>query len=209
MGVLHLGVGTVGAAGAVGTVGAGLRPAPTETKTCLYPQDLPLHGRSILKAYPRGLIPCLMRMGLSLEGVRSYAERFVVYRSEVSNLIVTAGKVLVCKMLIDDGAQWDVGLTYQAIGTSDTAPSLSDTQLGTEVARKTPTLKSRSGNEITLSTFYPAADCSYAIEECGIFGSSTAGASANSGEMFSHWLQSYDNSAGDYDLTFDYVLTVG
>ena len=204
MGVLHVGVGAVRV--------RAVREAPL------------LRGRSTLKAYPRGLIPKLMAMGMrarlssvrlsspksaeAFESARASAEKFVVYRSEVGNLIVTAGKVLVCRMLIDDGAQWDVGLTYHAIGTSSTTPSLSDTQLGTEVERKQPTLKTRAGNEITLSTFYPAADCTYAIEEAGIFGSSTAGASADSGELFSRYLQSYDNSAGDYDLTFDYVLTV-
>jgi len=170
--------------------------------------DIPLRGRSILLAYPAGIIPRLMAMGLSYERARTYAEGFVVYRSQVSNLIVTAGKVLLCRMLIDDGAQWDVGLTYHAIGTDETAPSLSDTQLGAEVSRKAITAKTRSGNEINLSTFYPATDCTYAIEEAGVFGSSTASAAANSGELFSRYLQAYDNSIGNYDLTFDWVLTV-
>jgi len=123
------------------------------------------------------------------------------------NLITTVGKGLVGDMLID-ASGYDTGLTYQAIGTSNTAPTVSDTQLGAEAARKAVTSKSRSGNEITLSTFFTAAESSYNIQEAGIFGHD-ASSTPNSGVLFSHWLVNFDNSSGAYDLTFDYVLTIG
>jgi hypothetical protein len=52
-----------------------------------------------------------------------------------------------------------------------------------------------------------AANCTYAIEEVGIFGDA-ASATPDSGTLFSHALLEEDNSAGANDLTFDYELTV-
>jgi len=124
------------------------------------------------------------------------------------NIICTVGKYLIGDMLIDkDG--YDTGLTYCAIGTGTTTPTATDTQLTTEAARKAITSKSRSGKEITLSTFFTAAQSSYNIKEAGIFGHSTAGTGANSGIIFNHFLSAYDNSAGNYDLTFDVIITIG
>lgn len=127
---------------------------------------------------------------------------------EGQNLIVSTGKALVGDMLIDESG-YDTGLTYCAIGTDDTAPAAGDTTLGAEAARKAITSKSRAGNILTLSTFFAAGECTYAIEEAGIFGHSTASVTPDSGVLFSHWLVEFDNSGGSYDLTFDYVLTLG
>ena len=131
---------------------------------------------------------------------------------EGSNLIVTVGKQLVGDMLIDVSG-FDTGLTYCALGASATAPVVGDTQLtdegGGAAMRKTPTSKSRSGAIITYSTFFTAGESTLAIEEAGMFGHSTASASENSGIMFAHWLVSFDNSLGSYDVTIDYVLTIG
>ena len=128
---------------------------------------------------------------------------------ESKNLIVTVGKQYVADMLIDKDAAHDVGLTHQAIGTSATAPALNDTQLGAEAARKALTSKSRVGIEITLSTFFTAAESSYNIKEAGVFGHASASLTANTGKLLSRWLVSYDNSAGNYDLTFDWIGTIG
>lgn len=131
---------------------------------------------------------------------------------EGKNVICTVGKQQIGDMLIDVSG-YDTGLTYCALGASSTTPAAGDTQLtdegGGAAMRKTITSKSRSGNEITLSTFFTAAQSILAIEEAGIFGHSTAGVAENSGILFAHWLTSFDNSGEDYDLTFDYVLTIG
>jgi hypothetical protein len=128
--------------------------------------------------------------------------------SEGRNLIVTTGPELLCEMLIDTTG-YDTGLTYCALGTDNTAPAISDVALGAEVARKAVTSKSRTGNEITFSTFFTAAECTANIKEAGMFGHSTASATPDSGVLFSHWLVSFDNSGGLYDLTFDYILIIG
>jgi len=127
---------------------------------------------------------------------------------EGKNLIVSAGKALLGDMMIDVSG-YDTGLTYQAIGTGATAPAVGDTALTTESARKAITSKSRTTNVITYSTFFTAGESTYNIKEAGIFGHSTASATPGSGVLFSHWLVSFDNSGGSYDLTFDYVLTIG
>lgn len=133
----------------------------------------------------------------------------IVEVKKAKNIIVTVGLQLVGNMLIDAGAQWDTGLTYCAEGTDDTAPVVADTTLGTEAARKAITSRTRVGEEITLSTFFTAAEANDNIKEAGIFGSSTAGAGADSGVLFAHWLTSYDNTGALVDITIDYVLTIG
>jgi hypothetical protein len=126
---------------------------------------------------------------------------------EGKNLRVTVGKHLIGDMLIDTTG-YDTGITYQAIGTGTTAVAITDIQLTTEVARKIMTSRTRSGGVITFSTFFTAAQATYNIKEAGVFGHSTASASANTGVMFSHWLVTFDNSGGLYDITIDYVLTI-
>ena len=129
------------------------------------------------------------------------------------NLIVTVGKELVADWAINTGAPSQTGLTYCALGADNTAPAVGETQLvdegGGAAMRKAITSSTRVINEATFSTFFTAAQSTLAIEEAGIFGSSTAGAGENTGVMFARWLSSFDNSGGLYDLTFDYVLTIG
>ena len=124
------------------------------------------------------------------------------------NLIVNSGKALVCDILMDKSG-YDTGLTYQAIGTTDTAVDVGDTTLTAEAARKAVTFKSRLVNVVTFSTFFTAGESTYNITEAGVFGHSSASVTPDSGVMFSHWLVAFDNSAGTYDITIEYVLTCG
>ncbi len=121
---------------------------------------------------------------------------------EGDNLIVNVGKYLIGRMLIDE-ATYDVGFTHQAIGRDATPPAVGQAGLIDEANRLAITSKTRLLNEVTLSTFFTAAQSTFAIEEAGVFGH-TAGAI-----MFSRWLVSFDNSGGLFDLTFDYILTIG
>ena len=129
------------------------------------------------------------------------------------DLVVTVGKELVADWAINTGAPSQTGLTYLALGSNSGAPAVGETQLvdegGGAAMRKAITSSTRVVNEVTFSTFFTAAQSTLAIEEAGIFGSSTAGAGENSGVMFARWLSSFDNSGGLYDLTFDYLLQIG
>lgn len=167
---------------------------------------LKLNGRYIMQAWKRGEVGRWMGRGASLaEAVAEACLRNHLREMRVAeNLITSAGLYLAGDLLIDAGP---AGLTYFAIGTSDTAPNAADTTLTTEVGRMAISSRSRSGAVVTLSTFMVAINCMYAIEEVGIFGDA-ASATPDSGTMFSHALLEYDNSGGSSDLTFDYELTV-
>ena len=167
-----------------------------------------LTGRSVLRGWKRGVLGALLARGMTLEQAQAEARRLgaLVYERAVSNLVVTAGKGLVGDLMIDDES---AGLAYHAIGTGTTTPAAGDTALETEVARKVWGSRERAGNTIYLSAFYPAAECAYYVKEAGVFGGSGASATPDSGTLFSHYLQSYDNSGGAVDLTFDYSVEIG
>ena len=166
--------------------------------------NLKLKGRSTVRAFRAGVIPYLMDSGMTLQEAVQFAKHagFCVHENIVDNLVVTAGKVLVADFLVGESR---TGLNYHAIGTSTTAPAASDTQLGTETARKAFTSIARSSTSVVVSVFYTAAQSTFNIKEGGIFGNGATGA-ADSGTLFSHFSQSEDNSAGLNDLTFDYEL---
>jgi len=134
--------------------------------------------------------------------------RCIVKAIKTHNLIPIALKELVARMMIDE-AGYDIGITYFAVGTSNTTPLITDTKLGNEAARREITKKERTSNIITLSTYFPSTECAYNIKEIGAFGHSTATATKDTGELAGHALLAYDNSSGNYDLSFDYIFTFG
>jgi len=169
---------------------------------------LELSGRSILRVWEPGAIQAFMLRGMTMAQAQKAAfdRGYLLEEHHVENLVVTVGKGMVAAWAIDDET---TGLTYHAIGTSATAPVIGNTALGTESARKIFTYRGYTGNIVTLSVFYTAAESTYNIKEAGVFGGAAASATAGSGTLFSHYLQSYDNSGGLKDLTFDYELTIG
>lgn len=128
---------------------------------------------------------------------------------ENSNLVVTAGKVLVAKMLMDE-AGFDTGLTRIEVGTGTTAPVLADVALVTPTARKTvisPPI--RTSNVVEYRGFFPAADITANLRETGIFGHSTAGAGLGSGELFARALITFNNATSPADATIVWTVTFG
>lgn len=176
-------------------------------------ETLFLHGQWSVQAYPAGTVSLGesvtlhtdngVFMGRPLETPQSPE-----FTLEGKNLITATGMVLVCEMLIDT-ASYDTGLTYHAIGTSTVAVASGDNKLTAEFGRKAITSKSRTGKELTYSTFYTAAQSTASIQEAGMFGHNTASTASNTGILFSHYLVQVNNTASLYDLTFSYVLTVG
>jgi len=132
----------------------------------------------------------------------------VVYRVENPNIICNEGLQLAAGFLIDESAVYDVGLTYCEIGTGGAAPAAGDTTLTTYHGRKAVTTDSRASYEDTFATFFTAAESTCAIEEAGMWGGSNAAAGEATGLLFSHFLVSFDNTGGLYDITITYVLTV-
>jgi len=132
----------------------------------------------------------------------------VVAVHEIHNIICNEGLYLIAGFTIDEAVYFDTGLTYCEIGTSNTAPAAGDTALTASHHRNAVTSRSRSNYESTIATFFTAAESTAAIEEAGIFGSANADHNTGNGVLFAHWLASFDNSGGLYDITISYILTI-
>lgn len=171
-------------------------------------EGLAVRGVSTLRAWRAGVIPRLLEAGCNLGAatIRARHAGALVYRQAAPNLITAAGKALVGDLLTD---QHDSGLTYHALGISSAPVDVGNSFLGFEAARKAFTLRARAANVATFSVFYLAAECSFHIREVGVFGGPGASLTPDTGVLFSRLLQSLDNTGGEFDLTFDYDLTIG
>lgn len=129
-------------------------------------------------------------------------------RQAVHNLVVTSGKVLVARMLMEDTG-FDTGITYCDVGTNNTAVTLADTNLNTGTKRNAITSTIRTANVVQFRTFFAAADITAYLKEIGLFGHSTATATLGTGEMFNRAIIDFDNGAGTKDLTMVVQVTVG
>lgn len=183
----------------LGLHGLGLRPR----------EGIKFKGSSLRRAWEPGVIPSLLKDGLSLHEAYKIAEMWgcmVGDPDRVGNLVVTNGLYLAGDALLD----LQPGFVLHSIGTSSTTPAVGDTTLTTEVARKDFASKTRATTTVTCSAFYLATECNYYIREAGVWGGSTADEDTlNSGELFSHYLQTHDNSGGSpNDLSWDYDLTL-
>ena len=102
------------------------------------------------------------------------------------NLIVTVGKTAVLRrmggiaLLANEGQ-----ITYGAVGTSATAPAVSDIALGTEIERKAVSFQQVIGTTLTLRCYFAEAEAVGVLTEFGWFGEA-ATAAADSGTMFNH-----------------------
>lgn len=158
--------------------------------------------------------------GVSIKGtvkIRAYkaGTKELIQELVFHNLIMQAanvGKDLIVQKMIAAYTGTDpytLHITHGAIGTSSTAPTTSDTQLGAESARVSLTFGQDSGNNIAvLQFFFPDSTLTnQTYNEFGTFVDGTS--SANSGKLFNHALfgTPYAKSAGvdttvEVDITF-------
>jgi len=89
-----------------------------------------------------------------------------------SNLIVTAGKEWVAA-LIETGS--GTAMTHMGIGTSATAPTITDTTLGTQAARVAFDSDARVDASITYVATFGAGVGTGSIVEAGLFNASSGG----------------------------------
>ena len=132
----------------------------------------------------------------------------VVAQIETPNIICNEGLILMAGFAIDESAVYDVGITYCEIGTNNTAPAAGDTSLTAFYHRNPITSRTRTDYADTLATFFTAAESTAFIKEAGCWGGSNAAAGEATGLLFAHWLASFDNSLGVYDITITYILTI-
>ncbi len=121
------------------------------------------------------------------------ADGNVLQEDTINNLITTAGKNLLAKALREST---DCEIKYIAIGSSNTAPSTSDSQLGTETFRKAVTSQVAGGSGVTITNLYVAPEEAVGtIEEIGFFSGSTASTATNSGTLYARVFYSRTKTA--------------
>lgn len=122
-----------------------------------------------------------------------------LYKHDIIKNIIT-DVVLNKEIEILLGNAPDMEIQYMAFGTSNTAPSVSDTQLGSESARFQPTTAfTRTAiGTVEGSVFLASGDLvGVSIREIGVFCGSGATSSANTGTLLSRILWSFDKTAND------------
>ena len=118
----------------------------------------------------------------------------VLERVERENLLVNVGLNMVRDAL--DTAAFDAEIKRVALGTSNTAPAMTDTQLGAEIFRKVVTSTSTPAVGQLQTVWYIApAEAVAAIEEIGWFAGVAAGAAANTGILVARVLYSRNKTA--------------
>ncbi len=126
----------------------------------------------------------------------------------IKNMFVTTGKNSIAAVLRGTANKGVV--TYCATGTSSVAPALSNTQLGTELARKLIATREPSDsadNASIFTTFYNTTESIGTIRELGLFGD-LATATANSGTLYARAATNRVKSASD-TLTIEWTLLIG
>ena len=118
----------------------------------------------------------------------------IVEEVDFTNLITNAYLDELAK--IPQGQTPDLEIKYVAIGTGTTTPTVTDTTLETEIFRKQVTSQSKTGTgEVTTIFVIIDSEAVATWGEIGIFASSTATASADSGVLISRVLYTRNKTA--------------
>ena len=106
------------------------------------------------------------------------------------------------------GLVTDLQIKYVAVGTSSTAPSASDTQLGAEAFRKAYTSNSAPATGQSTVTLYlaPGDAVSVGIQEVGWFAGAGASGTANSGVLVARGLYAHTKLSSE-SIQIDFTLT--
>ncbi len=167
-----------------------------------------------LKEKRRALISGRAVLTLTKAGTRKFENGKLIDPGEIvaevkaNNIICNEGLQLLAGFVMDESATYDTGITYCEIGAGYTTPAAGNVILTTFKQRNAVTSRSRNAYEVSISTFFTAAQSTYYIEEAGVWGGGDAVSTPASGLLFAHWLAEFDNSLGAYDVTITYILTI-
>ena len=120
-----------------------------------------------------------------LEMVAELKRLFQVREYKINNLIVIVGRSVIAQRLANTLTYTGV-INIGALGSSDTAPAISDTTLTTEVFRKATASVDYSDEDAFIDFFYSKSDTNGTYEEFGTFIDGAAG--ADTGQLFTHAL---------------------
>lgn len=107
----------------------------------------------------------------------------IVEVKEYDNIVVNAFKNATAALLGNESGAFSGVINYGAVGTSSSSPAVTDTQLGTEIARAvvygTP---SRTANVVTIEFYFGPTEANGTLTEFGAFVDGTS--TVNTGTMF-------------------------
>ena len=109
---------------------------------------------------------------------------FLVRQRVVENVTATVGRAVLAQRLAAI-TTYTGTVNYGALGTSNTAPAVGNTQLGAETYRKALSSGTAASNIAYLENFYTSSEVSGTFEEYGFFIDGTG--SANSGQLFNRF----------------------
>ena len=118
----------------------------------------------------------------------------IVDEQDFDNLITTVGLNMMRDVLYGDVADGEI--KYLAVGSDNTAPTVTDTTLGTETFRKARTSQSKPGDgQAKYVQYIDPTEAIGAIEEIGWFAGAAAGAGADTGILVARVLYSRNKTA--------------
>lgn len=149
--------------------------------------------------------------GVALKGVWKFTIRDAetgrikrVYYYE--NLIPTAGRAALANNLTNaTPTVTPLRINFTSLGTGITAPANGDTQLQTEVFRKSTASHTNSNNVAFVTAFYTAPEVTGTFREAGLHIAATI--TPNSGTLFSRVAINITKTATE-TLTIDYTITI-
>jgi len=116
-----------------------------------------------------------------------FNQEFGVFTKVIENVTPTEGRVMIARALSGDFTDIsEIEINYTAVGTSATAPAITDAQLGTEIFRKLLSASTYESNNAFLTGFYAAGEGTGTLQEHGLFINGTA--TTDSGAMISRLL---------------------
>lgn len=124
------------------------------------------------------------------------------------NLAVDAGLISLAARLsgVDTPANKKGTITYCALGTGETAPAASDTDLVTEIFRKQVSVRSSTLKVARFRTFFNTDEANGSLKELGLFGDD-ATVTADSGTLFCRLLINKTKTSSE-TLTLDWEVAL-
>lgn len=135
---------------------------------------------------------------------RLLENEFKTFELLVENVTTTEGRNVFARLLANDNT-YSGNVTHTALGTSNAAPSVSDSQLGTETYRKALSSGTALNNVSYLETFFTASEVNGTFEEYGNFIDGSG--SANSGQLFNRFTQTVIKSSLE-TLNVQSIITI-
>jgi hypothetical protein len=126
------------------------------------------------------------------------------------NLFTSAGAAGVAQAYVGNYSNNQGSPTYCALGTDATAPTITDTALGGEIARKLISVRNTDpadANTAVFEIFFNVSEGNGTLREIGLFGGS-ANQSANTGTLFNKAAINRTKTSSD-TLSIRYYFTIG